>query len=142
MDFLLFSHTILDIYIFDWLNFIFYIQTLVHDKHWYLSFFVKKIIKTHDTRDKAICWDERMKGILIWVPHQDWRNNLYLQLGKLSLSIFSFSERLFNWHKRFSRLGSMPALPKLILFGFIFLLQNGKISWMQDLCSTKFHHYF
>ena len=67
--------------------------------------------------------------------------SLYLQLGRFSLSIFSFSERLFNWHKRFFRFGSVPALPMLILFGFIFLLQNGKISWIK-FYSTKFHHYF
>ena len=58
---------------------------------------------------------------------------LYLQLDRFSLSIFSFSERLFSWHKRFFRFGWMPALPKLILFGFIFLLQNGKISLIQVL---------
>ena len=57
--------------------------------------------------------------------------SLYLELIRFSLSIFSFSERLFNWHEneRFFRFGSMPALPKLILFPFISLLQNGKISW-------------
>ena len=59
--------------------------------------------------------------------------SLYLQLGRFSLSIFSFSERLFNWHKRFFRFRSMPALPKLIIFWFIFLLQNGKIFWIQVL---------
>ena len=56
-----------------------------------------------------------------------------LQLGMFSLSFFSFSERLFNWDKRFVRFGSIPTLPKLILFGFIFLLYSGKISWIQVL---------
>ena len=59
--------------------------------------------------------------------------SLYLQLGRFSLLIFSFLERLFNWHKRFFWFGLMPALPKLILFGFIFLLQNGKIFLIQVL---------
>ena len=58
---------------------------------------------------------------------------LYLQLGKFSLSLFSFSERFFNWYKRFFRFGSMPALLKLISFGFFFLLQNDKIPWIQVL---------
>ena len=50
--------------------------------------------------------------------------SLCLQLGRFSLSIFSFSERIFNWHKRFFKFGSIPALPKLIIFGFIFFLQK------------------
>ena len=36
---------------------------------------------------------------------------------------------LFNLHKKNFR--SVPVLPKLIVFWFIFLLQNGKIYWIQ-----------